>query len=293
MRARPPDREGFVDRDGVRIFFEVYENHKPTILLVPTTTIFHSRQWKGQVHYLARHFRVVSYDGRGNGRSSVPGTVDAYRDEELRADLLAVMDATGTSTAIHLAYCHAVPWTIHTAVHHPGRVKALIAVAPGVEHLAPPMDHYVRAAERFEEEIDQPVGWEMLNRRFYLANYETYTKFFFSEMHPEAHSTKLWEDSVSWSLDRTPQTALLERQARRESALEPSDLLGLVQEVTQSILVIHGELDHCQRVERAYRLAELTNGELEIFKGVGHAPQSREPVRFNLLVKQFAERMSA
>src|SRR5690349_12050363 len=71
-RAAYPDQDGFIDRDGVRIFWERYGEGSPTFLLLPTWTIIHSRHWKAQIPYLARHFRVVTYDGRGNGRSGRP-----------------------------------------------------------------------------------------------------------------------------------------------------------------------------------------------------------------------------
>ena len=63
MRARDPDREGFVERDGARIFYEVYDNDAPTILLMQTWQIVHSRHWKFMIPYLTRHYRVVTYDG--------------------------------------------------------------------------------------------------------------------------------------------------------------------------------------------------------------------------------------
>src|SRR6202030_2964629 len=55
MRARYPDQEGFVERDGVKIFYEVFGTGEPTVLLLPTWSIVHSRIWKAQVPYLARH----------------------------------------------------------------------------------------------------------------------------------------------------------------------------------------------------------------------------------------------
>ena len=42
------------------------------MLLLPTWSIIHSRHWKMQIPYLARHCRVVTFDGRGNGRSDRP-----------------------------------------------------------------------------------------------------------------------------------------------------------------------------------------------------------------------------
>ena len=71
-RARYPGVTGYVERDRVRVFYEVYGSGEPTILLLPTWSIVHSRLWKAQIPYLARHFRVVTFDGRGNGRSDRP-----------------------------------------------------------------------------------------------------------------------------------------------------------------------------------------------------------------------------
>ena len=84
-RARYPDESGYVERDGVRVFFEVYGTGPRTVLLLPTWSIIHSRQWKGQIPYLARHFRVVTFDGRGNGRSDRPSEPAAYDEREFAA----------------------------------------------------------------------------------------------------------------------------------------------------------------------------------------------------------------
>ncbi len=72
MRAREPDLAGTVDNDGVRIHYEVFGSGPATVFLVPTFPIVDSRMWKAQVPYLARHFRVVTADPRGNGRSGRP-----------------------------------------------------------------------------------------------------------------------------------------------------------------------------------------------------------------------------
>jgi pimeloyl-ACP methyl ester carboxylesterase len=96
MRAREPDAEGYVDHDGVKLHWEVFGSGRPTLLLLPTWSIVHSRVWKAQVPYLARHFRVLTFDGRGNGRSDRPGGAEAYTEREFAADALAVLDATAT-----------------------------------------------------------------------------------------------------------------------------------------------------------------------------------------------------
>src|SRR5437764_14061671 len=98
-RAHYPDATGFVERDGVHLRWEVYGTGEPTVLLLPTWSIVHSRHWKMQIPYLARHARVITFDGRGNGRSDKPLGVQHYVESEFVADAVAVMDATATGSA--------------------------------------------------------------------------------------------------------------------------------------------------------------------------------------------------
>jgi pimeloyl-ACP methyl ester carboxylesterase len=98
-RARYPGEEGYVERDGVRVFYEVYGDAPTTFLLFPTSPISHSRLWKAQIPYLSRHFRVITFDPRGNGRSDRPDTAEAYSSWEFVEDGRAILEATRTETA--------------------------------------------------------------------------------------------------------------------------------------------------------------------------------------------------
>src|SRR5207244_1383012 len=39
MRAQYPDQDGYVERDGVKVFYEVFGEGDPTVLLMPTWSI--------------------------------------------------------------------------------------------------------------------------------------------------------------------------------------------------------------------------------------------------------------
>src|SRR5215213_6943494 len=132
-RARYPDADGYVVRDGVRIFYEVYGEGEQTVLLLPTWSIIHSRQWKMQIPYLARHMRVVTFDGRGSGRSDRPDEPEAYDEREFAADALAVLDATATERALLVGFSLGAQRGLILAAEHPERVEGAIFIGPSYQ----------------------------------------------------------------------------------------------------------------------------------------------------------------
>jgi pimeloyl-ACP methyl ester carboxylesterase len=77
MRARYPDTEGFIERDGVKVGYEVFGEGTPAVVFPPVDPIVQSQCWKAQVPYLARATRVITIDPRGNGRSDRPRSPQA------------------------------------------------------------------------------------------------------------------------------------------------------------------------------------------------------------------------
>src|SRR6266498_5455684 len=73
MRACQPVLDGYVERQGVKVHYEVFGAGEPTVMLLPTWSIIHARHWKLQVPDLARRHQVVAFDGRA-GPSSINTT---------------------------------------------------------------------------------------------------------------------------------------------------------------------------------------------------------------------------
>src|SRR5919198_2699946 len=110
--AVEPRLEGDVVRDGVRVHYQVFGRGRRTILLLPSWSIVHSRVWKMQVPYLSRHAQVVTFDGRGNGRSDRPRGRESYADAEFVADALAVLDAVGVERAAVVSLSQGGAWAL-------------------------------------------------------------------------------------------------------------------------------------------------------------------------------------
>src|SRR3954463_4395612 len=119
--------ERFVDSvDGVRI--ATYEQGNPD---GPTLVMAHGWPdshvlWDGVVSGLSDRFRIIRYDSRGVGNSSVPKPVSAYTISRLADDLGAVIAAAGPGARVHLLG-HA--WGSGGAWEHPGRPGADLGVS--------------------------------------------------------------------------------------------------------------------------------------------------------------------
>jgi pimeloyl-ACP methyl ester carboxylesterase/predicted glycosyltransferase len=280
-RARYPDEEGYVERDGVRVFYEVYGDGDPTVFLLPTWSIIHSRHWKMQIPYLARHCRVLTFDGRGNGKSDRPEPVAAYAEEEYAADSLAVMDATGTDRAVLVSLSLGAQRALLLAAEHPERVGGLVFICPSVS-LGQPLPERVRYA--FEDLLDTDEGWAKYNRHYWLRDYRSFLEFFFSRFFVEPHSTKQIEDCVNWGLETSPETLVATRLA---IVMGEEEAHRLCARVRCPVLVIQGTEDAITGASRGIALAEETGGRLVLLEGSGHGPHVRDPVKVNLLLRDF------
>ncbi len=277
-RARYPDESGYVERDGVKLYYEVYGTGDTTVFLLPTWSLIHSRHWKMQIPYLARHCRVVTFDGRGNGRSDRPES--GYEEQEFAADTLAVMDATATESAVLVSLSMGAQRAILLATDHPERVEGAVFICPAV-----PLGEGVpgRKGYPFNEELDTDEGWAKYNRWYWLRDYRGFLEFFFSQMFTEPHSTKPIEDCIGWGLETTPETLI----ATQLPWIGEEEMRDLCARLTFPVLVIQGTEDAITGPGKGIALAEATGGELVLLEGSGHGVHARDPVKVNLLLRDF------
>jgi pimeloyl-ACP methyl ester carboxylesterase len=282
VRAREPDETGVVRG----IHWERFGDGDPTILFVPPWAIVHSRIWKMQVPYFARHFRVVVFDPRGNGRSTRPLDPDEYSEERYAEDALAVMDASGTDEAVVVSLSMGAQRSLLLADAHPERVLGLAFVAPSVR-LVPGHTERDAYEARFLDELDTEEGWAKVNMHYWLRDYRGFVQFFFENAFTEPHSTKQIEDAVAWGLETDAQTLLA---TVLTPELDEETTRAICARLTCPVLVIHGTDDAIRPFAAGEELAAVTGGELMAMPGVGHCPQARKPVAVNLALREFVER---
>ncbi|MGQ0607418.1 MAG: alpha/beta fold hydrolase [Chloroflexota bacterium] len=295
-RARYPDTAGYIERDDVRVFYEVYGEGEPTILLLPTWSIVHSRIWRLQIPYLARHYRVLTFDGRGNGRSHRPTEAAAYADTEFVDDAIAVLDATGTERALIVSVSMGAGFALRMAAEVPERVVAAVFEGPSVPLGEPLPD---RSAHAIDEPLDRYHGWDRYNHHYWRQNYPDFLEFFFGKCFSEPHSTKQIEDAVGWGMETDAETLVRTNQApyldRDRSGRTAGDTEAVTRALAASVrcpsLVIHGTDDQVTSFSRGRELARALRAELVTLGGAGHIPHARDPVSFNLLLRDFIDRV--
>jgi pimeloyl-ACP methyl ester carboxylesterase len=262
-RARDPDDRGYVTRDGVRVAWERYGSADRATLLMPSWEVAHSRIWKCQIPFLARMFTVLTFDPRGNGRSDRPAAVADYDRSQFTRDALDVLDAADVERATLVSWCG--PGNdLALAIEHPDRIEALVLIAP----------------ELLLSETPNEALYET------IADWNGFLQAFFSTVFCEPHSTKQIEDGVSWGLETDADTILRGLDAQWNN--DELQARGALAQVRCPALVVQGSQDAIAGSARGPAVAaELHGSELLVLDGSGHAPHLRDPVRFNLALRDF------
>jgi pimeloyl-ACP methyl ester carboxylesterase len=289
MRAVAPVSTGYVERAGVRLGYEVFGEGDPTILLLPTWTIIHSRFWKMQVPYLSRHYRVITYDGPGNGRSDRTPDPNRYRAEEYARDAAAVLDVCGVDRAVLVGLSLGGKYGARFAWMFPERTLGLVMVGPGLDLGLDFPERQAVFDRLYEPAVADAQGWEKYNIAYWYANYSDFTEFFFAQCFSEPHSTKPREDAVGWAAETGPEILEADENSAEPEPGDREALAGL----TCPVLVVHGTHDRIVPHAAGAEAARLTGGSLATLEGSGHIPNVRDPVKVNLLLRDFVERLAS
>jgi pimeloyl-ACP methyl ester carboxylesterase len=291
VRARSPDVEGTVVRDGVTLGYEMFGespgDDRPAILLLPTWTIIHARFWKMQIPYLARHHRVVVYDGPGNGMSDRVTDPARYTPLAYAEDAAAVLDVCGIERVVAVGLSMGARYALELAALRPDTIAGLVMIGPALR-LGPSLPQRAGIAKRFLDPAPvDPQDWDRYNLAYWHAHYDEFAQWFFEQAFSEPHSTKAVEDAVGWALEGGPD--VLEAEAMASSGRSVVDLLV---DSRCPTMVVHGTDDRIQSHEVGVEAARLSNGTLVTFEGSGHLPNLRDPVTFNRLLHEFVERVA-
>ena len=263
----------FVTRDGVKLFYQVTggggngrpgpgSGQRDLFLLPQCQPVTYSRQWKGQIPYLSRYFRVITMDPRGNGRSD--RTAGGFDLDTRYQDLVAVLDETVRPPFALVALSCAAMIAFRYAVEHPDRLSHLILVSG-------------QYAESVPQPFDEKIAPVIRN------DFDNYRRRLFARCLPEPHSLKGIEDAFAWAGETTPDVLVESLRA-----IDGTNVYDLLARVTTPTLALHGTLDKIVPYAHVEKLvAAIPGARLVTFEGAGHMLHGRHAVKVNHLIRDF------
>jgi pimeloyl-ACP methyl ester carboxylesterase len=237
-----------------------------------------SFSWRHNRAALARHFRVITPDLPGHGRTPAPPRGD-YRAEALVRGVLDLLDWHGLETAIFGGNSLGGGLSLLLTREHPERVQALVLLAPAAAMTRIPLGYYTLRLPVLGLAAAALAGPWFLPRfmRWVYCNPEP--------LIPEA----LRGYAPHY---RDFRRRLARRRLCRQLETRPlAEIALLLQRLTQPALLIWGQEDRVLPPHQGHWLIQhLPQAELFLLSQVGHAPQEEAPGAVNKIIIDFLGR---
>lgn len=272
----------FIDINGLNVHYKMMGSSQPTFILLHGfgASLF---SWHAVMPELAQYGTVIAYDRPAFGLTERPlEWVDGENPYSPAAQIeivIGLMDALGIEQAILIGNSAGGKVAFETALLHPQRVQAVVAVdaavyagggappfvrpilnTPQMNHLGPLIarqiqkngDDFIRSAWHDPSKITQET-WDGYHLPLRAENW----------------------DKALWAMT---------------ASSAASDLAERLDELTLSVLVITGDDDRIVPTEQSLRLAdELPNATLNVIAASGHLPHEEKPAEFMGALLAFLE----
>lgn len=245
----------FIERDGVRIFYEA-TGDGPAVLLTHGYSAT-AEMWNGQVPALAEHFRVIVWDMRGHGRSDSPEDAAAYSEDATVGDMAAILDECGAGRAVIGGLSLGGYMSLAFNLTHPERVAALMLFDTG---------------PGFKKD-EARAGWNDMATR--MAN--AYDEKGLDALGSSAEVRVSTHRSAA-GLARAGRGMLVQRDGR---VIESLPSIGV------PTLVLVGSEDKAFLAGTDYMASRIPGATKVVLDGAGHAANIDDPAGFNRAVLDF------
>lgn len=262
-----PVDAGFADANGARLWYEVYGEGEPLLLITGLTG--NHLGWADQVPVYASEFEVIVFDNRGTGQSSFPEGVDVTMPL-MADDAAALLDALGVE-AVHV-YGVSMGGMIaqEMALRHPEKILSLTlgCTWPGGPQSVPP-EQWALDALLGGKGISDPALQEVLFSPAYLAEHGSEIMEAF-ERFPDYPETPPEVATAQWL------------------AIQGHDTYDRLPSISAPTLVLHGTDDPLVPAANGRILAERIPGaELVLLEGARHLYLSEKQAETDAAVLAF------
>jgi pimeloyl-ACP methyl ester carboxylesterase len=263
---------GFAEINGAQIYYEIAGAGQPVVFV--HAGIADRRMWDSQFEAFAERYRVLRYDHRGLGKSSMPPGPFALRD-----DLYALMRHFDLTPAVLIGCSMGGSVTLDCVLEHPEVARALVLVGAGVSgNTLEPGDEM----KRLWEQVDELAGKGDLDgaNEIELRMWMDGVRRTPDQVDPAVRALVREMNLASFTRDA-------EHQQGQSQPLEPP-AFGRLSEVRAPTLVIVGSDDQPLIVQTADILASQIPGARKVvMEGLAHVPNMERPAEFNHITLDF------
>lgn len=262
-------KTGFAEVNGARLYHEVAGSGDPIVLI--HGIFVDCRCWNDQFEVFANEYKVIRYDVRGYGKSSVPVEGEAYSHYD---DLEALLEHLGVSKAHIIGWSMGCGFATDFVLAHPERSSSLIAVGPWVGGFTSPL------AQEMADEIEEL--YSIVKESGIKAGLEFLFDSFFPKSacpNPDVYErlTKMVRDFSFWDfINKDPELKL------DPPAIQQLDGINL------PTLIVTAEHDHESSREIADIMERtIANAKKTDIADAGHFMLMEKPAEFNKIVLDF------
>ena len=241
-----PVRAGYAPVNGVQLWYAEYGSGPPLILL--HGGLGNSSYWGSQVAAFAHHYRVITIDSRGHGRST--RDVQAYSYDLMASDVLALMDRLQIQKASIVGWSDGGIIGLDIAIHHSERLDKLFAFGANADPSGVRED--LGHSQTFNRFIDRAGGdYRRLSKT--PNDYDSFVRAI----------QKMWDTEPNWTA---------------------ADLRS----IRVPVAIADGQYDEAiKRAHTEYMARQIPGAKLILLPNVSHFAMLQNPALFNRAVLDF------
>jgi pimeloyl-ACP methyl ester carboxylesterase len=255
----------------LQIAYDVDGRGEPVFLIGGFTMVKES--WELQVAELAKHFRVITFDNRGVGETTVPS--ERFSIAEMAADTVGLMDALEIDSAHVFGVSMGGLIAQTLALDHPDRVEKVVlgCTTHGGRHAVQPQKEVMQLLAKASD--PSIPAEESVRMRLPTILAERFIR----------EQPERLEEFVRVSVQHWPTP---EGAAGQMGALSVFNVKKRLGEIRCPVLVITGVEDRMMPAENSRLLAEGIEGaELYLVEGAGHSFFFEKPDEVNRVLIEF------
>jgi 3-oxoadipate enol-lactonase len=264
--SAPARKRGNIALDGGgQLYYEEAGSGAPVVLVHGFT--LDTRMWDDQFDALARNYRVIRYDLRGFGKSSLPTAPYVHADDAKR-----LLDQLGIAKAHWVGLSAGGRVALDVAVRHPAIVDKLVVIDSFVGGYVPTQAY----RDSFGAMIAAARGGDMAKAKGLWLDHDLF-KPAASQPAVAARLRQMVQDysGFHWA------------QTNPETPLNPPALRQL-KEIKSPVLVVVGEKDiEDVQVQTNLLWKEIGDARKRVVPGVGHMSNMEAPQAVNALIREF------